>query len=92
MDAPEAQIKVKLLPRSSRNEILGRDGDIFRIKVTSPPIDGKANKALIEFLAGKLGIPKGNVGIQSGKKARLKTIRIEGLDFGDIQRRLGEQT
>ena len=77
-------IKVKVLPRSSRNQIIGREGDLFKVKLTSPPVEGKANKALIEFLAKKLGIAKGRIEIISGKSARLKTLRISGLSLNDV--------
>ena len=57
----KTDIKVKLLPRSSINQIMGRDNDVFKVKVTSPPVDGLANKALIELLAKSLRIPKGSI-------------------------------
>jgi uncharacterized protein (TIGR00251 family) len=69
-------IKVRLLPRSSRNQVVGRRGDEIRVKVTAPPVDGKANKALIDCLARELAIPKQSLEIVSGKKAKLKTVRI----------------
>ena len=77
-------IKVKVLPRSSKNQIIGREGDLFKVKLTSPPVEGKANKALIELVAKKLGIAKGRIEIISGKSARLKTLRISGLSLNDV--------
>ncbi len=81
-------IKVKLLPRSSRNHIAGKKEDRYRIKVTAPPVDGKANEALIKLLANKLGIPGRDIEILSGHTSRLKTIRIRDLSPGDISDRL----
>lgn len=69
-------IKIRLLPRSSHNQVVGRRGDEIRVKITAPPVNGKANKALIDFLAKELAIPKQSLEIVSGKKGRLKTIRI----------------
>jgi uncharacterized protein (TIGR00251 family) len=83
-------IRVKLLPKSSRNQIVGREGDLFKVKVTAPPIGGKANKALVTLLAGKLRVPKGAVEIISGKSSRLKSIRIDGLSEEEIARYLKE--
>ena len=77
-------IKVKVLPRSSKNQVVGKEGDLFKVKLTSPPVEGKANKALIEFLAKKLGIPKANVEIKSGKSSKLKSILIYGLTLEEI--------
>lgn len=72
----KTDIKIRLLPRSSHNQVVGRKGDEVRIKVTAPPVDGKANKALIDFLAKVLAVPKQSLEIVSGKRSRLKTVRI----------------
>lgn len=78
-DAAETVIKVKVLPRSSRTEIAGGENDVYRVKLTDPPVEGRANKALIAFLAEKLGVPKRDIEIVSGKTGRLKTVRINGM-------------
>ena len=70
--------------------IVGRKGDVYRVKVTSPPVDGKANNALISFLSKRLGIGKGNIEIISGKGSRMKRVRIHGLSSEDIVERLGK--
>ena len=77
-------IKLKLIPRSSRNEILGKKGDFFRVKVTSPPIEGRANQALIELLSKSFNVPKRDIDIISGERSRIKQIRVHGLSFEDI--------
>jgi uncharacterized protein (TIGR00251 family) len=79
MNKVGSAIKIKLLPRSSRNQFLGKEGDVYRISVTDPPVDGKANRALISFLSKKLEVPKGNIEIISGKRSRIKRIRVHGL-------------
>ena len=87
-DAAEIVIKVKVLPRSSRTEIAGRENDVYKVKLTDPPVEGRANKALIAFLAEKLGVPKRDIEMVSGKTGRLKTIRIRGLTAGEIAQAL----
>jgi len=77
-------IQVKVLPRSSRNMIVGNEEGVIKIKLTAPPFEGKANKALKEFLAKRLGLPKKNIEIISGTKSRLKSVRIEGLNIKEI--------
>lgn len=72
-------IRVKVLPRSSRNEIIAKQEDYYKVRLTAPPVEGKANKALLELLAKKLRIPKRSVEIISGKGSKLKSIRILGL-------------
>jgi uncharacterized protein len=77
--APQTTLDIKVLPRSSRNEIVGKQDDVYRIKLTSPAIEGKANKALKTLLAKRLGLPKAKIQIISGERSRAKTIRIQGL-------------
>jgi uncharacterized protein (TIGR00251 family) len=89
-DQTKTVIKVKLLPKSSSNQVVGCEGGLFRVKVTAPPIEGKANKALVALLAGKLRIPKGAIQIIAGKSSRLKSIRIDGLSEEEINRALEE--
>ena len=84
LDEVKTDIQVKLLPRSSRTEIVGRENNRLKVKVTSPPVDGEANKALIQLLAKTLGVSKGRVEIIAGKSSGLKTIRIYGLSEKDI--------
>ncbi len=86
----ESRIRVKVIPRSSKNQVAGKEHDIYKIKLTSPPIEGKANEALIALLAGKLRIPKKSVEIISGKRSRLKNVRIVGLSEQSISSRLKE--
>jgi len=86
--AVETVIKVKVLPRSSRTEIAGRENDVYRVKIIDPPVECRANKALIALLAGKLGVAKRDIEIVSGKTGRLKTVRIRGLTAGEIAQAL----
>ena len=83
------EIQVRLTPKSSRNEVTGREGAFYRIKVTAPPVDGKANEALIGFLAKLLRVAKGKVGIVSGASSRMKRVRIEGLSPEEVSDLLG---
>ncbi len=78
-EAPETVISVKVLPKSSRNEILGMAEGICKVKIKAPPVDGKANKALVKILADACALPKKNVEILSGWTSRLKKVRILGV-------------
>ena len=77
-------IKIKLLPRSSKNQVMGKEDDIYRVKITAPPVDGKANSALIALLAKELKLPKGDIQIIGGKSGRIKWIRVHGLSEEDV--------
>ena len=80
------EFNLRIIPRSSRNEIADREGSVYRIKVTSPPVDGKANKALIALLSKHLKIPKKDIQIISGEKSRNKRVRINGVSGNEISR------
>lgn len=71
-------LKIYLQPKSSRNEILGPYRDGLKVKVTAPPIEGKANEALIQFLAKEFGISPSSIEILKGFHSREKTLRISG--------------
>lgn len=80
---------VRIIPKSSKNEIIKEEGSAVKIKVTSPPVEGKANKAVIELLSKKLNVPKKNVVIVSGEKSRNKRIRIYGISPSDFSKMTG---
>ncbi|MDO8509993.1 MAG: DUF167 domain-containing protein [bacterium] len=72
------KIKIRVLPRSSKNEVIGEMADgTLKIKLTSPPVDGKANEALIELLAEHYNISKNKIKIVSGLTSKNKIIEIE---------------
>ena len=79
-------IKIKVLPRSSKNQIVGKEGDFYRVKVTSAPVDGKANRSIISLFSKRLGRPKRDIEIIAGKSSRIKLVRINGLTRNDIAR------
>jgi uncharacterized protein len=70
---------VRVVPRSSRNQIVGVEGGALKIKLTAPPVEGAANAALIEFVAEWLGVRRSAVSIVSGDKARNKIVRVNGV-------------
>lgn len=74
-------LNIKLIPRSSKNEIVGWQADgRLKIKITAPPVEGKANAALIEFLSKHFRVPKSTIEIIRGTTIPEKTIRLHTLD------------
>jgi uncharacterized protein len=71
-------INVRVVPRASRNEVAGVQGDALRIRLQAPPVEGKANAALVRFLAECLGVRPGNITILSGEKGRTKRVLVSG--------------
>jgi uncharacterized protein len=83
------QFKVHVQPRASKNEICGVHGEELKVRLTAPPVDDAANRLCIEFFAGRLGVPKSRVAILAGMKSRHKTVRVEGIDAGELVSLLG---
>lgn len=79
---------MKVLPRSSKDEIVGKEDGVYKIKLTAPAIEGKANKALVKLLAKKLGLPKREIRIISGERSRIKSIRINRLTLEQVKKLL----
>ena len=71
-------LRLHVQPRASKNEICGIQGDSLKVRLTSPPVDGAANKLCREFIADLFGISKSSVEIISGETSRLKRVRIIG--------------
>lgn len=69
-------IDVRVQPRSSRSEIAGTHGERLRIRLQAPPVDGRANAALVEFLATTFDVPRACVSIEHGLAGRDKRVRI----------------
>lgn len=80
----KTNIQVKVLTRSSKDQIIGKEGNVLKVKLTAPPVDGKANKALIDLLARRLGVSKTKIEIISGRRSRLKSLLIHGLTLEKI--------
>ncbi len=74
----ETLVKIYLQPKASKNEIVGPYRDGIKVKITTPPIEGKANDALIRFLARELGISPSSIEIIKGRHSREKTLKISG--------------
>jgi uncharacterized protein len=75
-------------PRSSRNALVGIHGDAIKIALTAPPVDGKANKELLKFLAKYFKLPKSSIQIIAGESSRNKTILIADIDKDTIIKKL----
>lgn len=73
------QFNVRVQPRASKNEIVGMYGEALKVRLTSPPVDGAANKVCITFFAKYFKVAKGQVEIVAGHKSRDKVIKIVGF-------------
>ncbi len=82
-------IRVRLTPRAGRNQIDGWDGDLLRVRVAAPPVEGRANDALLRLLAEALGVPRSQLQLVRGRTSREKVIAVEGVSQEDVRARLG---
>lgn len=69
---------VKVIPRARQNQIVGIEGEAIKIRLNAPPVEGKANDALIEFLADGLKVARAHIEIVAGQTARRKIVRVRG--------------
>lgn len=90
-DAAGVTIAVQVVPRATRNEVAGVQGDLLKVRITAPPVEGAANEALLAFLAKALGLRRRDVELVSGEHARRKLVRIRGLDAAAARARLQGQ-
>lgn len=87
--AQGAQFALRVQPRASRTAIAGVMGDAVKLTIAAPPVDGKANQAVVEFLAELLRVPKSSVTIVSGETGRNKLIAIRGVAAEQVRKVLG---
>ncbi|MEQ9406448.1 MAG: DUF167 family protein [Fuerstiella sp.] len=76
-DGPDLLLRVRISPRASRDKVGDLYGDRLKLLITAPPVDGKANAHLVQFVAKQFGVSKSSVSLVSGETSRDKTIRIE---------------
>src|SRR4051794_33278941 len=77
-----ADLNVRLQPRSRRDEVAGERGGALVVRVTAPPVDGRANAALCAFVAKATGVAPSRVSVVRGKTSRDKVVRVEGVSEG----------
>jgi len=81
-DGRDLILEVRVQPRASRSEFAGLHGDRVRVRLQAPPVDGRANAALVEFLSEAFGVPRARVTIEHGLAGRDKRVRIS--DAGTV--------
>jgi hypothetical protein len=81
---------VKVHPRARKNAITGVVGDALKLSLTAPPVEGRANQAVIEFFADLFAIPRSSVTIASGESSRNKVVRVAGVSRAVVEQRLAE--
>ncbi len=87
-NADAVTFAVKVHPRAKKNAITGELGDALKVSLTTPPVEGRANEACIEFFAKLLKVPRSSVTIASGQSSRNKVLRVAGVTAQYVRDRL----
>lgn len=82
------RFRVKVQARARRTELGGEHDGAVRIRVTAPPVEGRANEAVVELLSLHLRVPKSSIRIVAGERAPLKTVEVAGLNAATVAERL----
>lgn len=77
-DGDDVLLVLHVQPGAKRTEVSGLHGDALKIRLAAPPIEGRANEALLRFIADSFGVPLRNVELKQGAQSRHKTIRVGG--------------
>jgi uncharacterized protein len=77
-------LNIRVVPRASRNEVQGVLGEALKIRVQAPPVEGKANEAVVDFLAETLGVSPNRVTLVSGGKGRDKQVFVKGIQAAAV--------
>ena len=84
-----ARFTVKVHPRARRSAVTGRLGDAWKLDLTAPPVEGKANDECVRFLADLVGVPRARVRVVTGLTSRTKVVEIEGVTEEEFGRAAG---
>ncbi len=85
-------LSIRLQPRARREEVVGERGGAIVIRVTAPPVDGKANAALCAFVARAAGVSPSQVSVVRGQTSRDKVVRVDGVSALTVRERLLSQS
>jgi uncharacterized protein (TIGR00251 family) len=85
-------VSVRLQPRARRDEVVGERAGAIVIRVTAPPVDGKANAALCALVARAAGVPPSRVSVVRGQTSRDKVVRVDGVDEELLKKALLSQS
>jgi uncharacterized protein (TIGR00251 family) len=86
----EVVLRVHVQPGAGRSAFVGKHGDALKVRVAAPPVEGRANEALLALITHDLGVKADQVTLLSGESSRAKRVKITGIDPDDVRRLLDE--
>jgi uncharacterized protein len=87
MAKPSTRVRLRVSPGARRDELVGRHGEGWKVRVAAPPEGGRANDAVLDLLARELSLPRRSLSIVSGQTSREKIVQMEGIDRAETERR-----
>jgi uncharacterized protein (TIGR00251 family) len=88
MEASRTRLRVRVAPGARTAAVVGRHGSGWKLRVAAPPVDGKANEAVLRLLAETLAVPRARVALVSGHGGRDKVVELTGISSDETERRL----
>jgi uncharacterized protein (TIGR00251 family) len=82
------ELRVRVTARASRDELAGLEDGVLHVRVSAPPVDGKANQAVTRLIAKALGVGRTSVTVIKGERSRDKVVRIDGVEPDEARRAL----
>ena len=92
MNDPRTRLSLRVSPGAARSAVVGRHGDGWKVRVAAPPEDGRANRSLVQLLAGVLQVPRDGLRIVSGGGGREKVVEVDGRDAAQADALLAAAT
>ena len=92
IESQRARLIVRVQPNARQNQLTGFKEGVLHIRIAAPPVEGKANEALVKFLSAELGVSKTSLSIERGMTGKTKTITIRGLSQSQVLGRLEKQS
>ena len=86
-----SKILVQAHPGAKKNEVMRFEDGVWHIRIAAPPVEGKANKMLVEYLGEVLNIPKSHISIEKGSTSKKKRVVVEGLAQLEVDQRLADK-
>ena len=87
--AEASLLRLRVTPRAARDEVVGwREPGVLAIRVSAPPVEGEANRAVTAVVARALRVPTSSITVVRGVRGRDKVVRVQGLAFAEIETRL----
>lgn len=87
-EEPVLHLRVVVHPGAGRSEVVGQHGDALKVRVAAPPVEGRANRAVIELVADLLGVKPAQVAVESGESSRTKRLQVRGVEPAEATRLL----